>query len=795
MQKNSSKLKKNKISKNDIAIIGLVGKFPQADNKWEFWQNLKTGKDCITEIPKERWDYEKFFLTQDRVKDINYCKWGGFINDVDKFEPSFFDITPYDAEHLDPQVRLMIESSWAVMEDAGYTPKKLIKGDKKANPIGVFISISSFDYSYLGIDADEKDYLITTSTPWSIPNAVSYLFNFTGPSLAIDSACSSSLLALHLACESLKRNECKAALVGGINLILHPIRYQILTKYGLLSAAGRCKSFGKGADGYVSSEGAISILIKPLSQAVADKDYIYGVIKATSINHGGNVRTFTAPHPDAQAEVIKNTYQKAKIDPKTINYLEAHGTGTAIGDPIELLGLKKAFGQHKKPFCALGSVKSNLGHLEGVAGLAGLAKVLMQLQYNKLAPSIHTKELNPKLNFDGSGFYVQRKMEKWKGINYKGRKIPRRAGISAFGAGGTNSHLIIEEYKRSAKKKKITAAEQIIIFSAKTKQSLRSNLKNILNLLNTPEDNIDFNDLAYTLQTGRQEMKERLAVIVSSLPELKKVLSDYLSDKIDRSKMFLNPEKTQNTGFINSFTNDPEAAKLFKSWIKNKEFFKIAQLWAQGLTVDWNLFWTGLDARIIPLPTYSFVKEHYWLCKTDDSLFDLAHKSSKPKLHPLIDKNISNIQTFAFEKEINKENFYWKGNNLGQKPFFPPVALLEIALAAGNILNKSSAVWKISEVTWQSPLTLNANKQKLFIEINKQKEKLLFKVFSKETGQEKVNHIKGSLIYRSPEISLKKSRKNIIKLKKQTNSQNSSIRNISKLKAVWFGIRAFISKY
>ncbi|AZS14156.1 SDR family NAD(P)-dependent oxidoreductase [Paenibacillus lutimineralis] len=426
---------------DDLAIIGLSGRFPGADDLFEYWEVLKSGKDCITEIDPERWSHEEVQRIARDSWSKDASKWGGFLRDVDKFDSLLFNVAPYQAALMDPHERVFLEMAWEAFEDAGYT-RSALKGRK----IGVFAGAMWMQYQLYNNSRN-----VSTSTISSIANRVSYYFGLTGPSLGIDTMCSSSLTALHLACQSVKSGDSPMALVGGVNLSVHPDKYLLLSQGNFASSDGRCRSFGEGGDGYVPAEAAGAILIKPLGQAKRDQDRIYAVIKGSAINHGGESSGFTVPNQKAQEEAVAEAIARSGVDAATINYIEAHGTGTSLGDPIEVRALMKAY----KPFsteefrCAIGSVKSNIGHAEAAAGISSIAKVLLQMQHGQLVPSIHSETLNPHIPFEDSGFYVQRKLEEWKPVITTASGVttvhPLRAGISAFGAGGSNAHLILEK--------------------------------------------------------------------------------------------------------------------------------------------------------------------------------------------------------------------------------------------------------------------------------------------------------------------------------------------------------------
>ena len=466
---------------DDIAIIGVAGRYPLAADPDELWANLREGRHCVREVPPERWTSAGHFDPDAADGSASYSKWAGFIDDVDKFDPLFFQISPSDAEAMDPQERLFLETAWATVEDAGYAPRQL----GRAHRVGVFVGVMNNNYEWMGGEANALGVRTEAHTShWAIANRVSYVLNFRGPSLAVDTACSSSLTAIHLACDSLRRGECAVAVAGGVNLILHPMHLRMLSARGMISHDDECKSFGAGADGFVDGEGVGAVLLKPLAAAEHDGDRIVAVIKGSAINSAGKTGGFTVPSATAQAEVIVAALRAAGVDPHTVGYVEAHGTGTALGDPIEIVGLREAFrlltgdGGDADHGVLIGSVKSNIGHLESAAGIAGLTKVLLQLRHGLVAPSLHSAETNPKIDFAGTPFTVPQRTLPWPrptgpGPDGQPLELPRRAGISSFGGGGANAHLVVEEYlPRSADTTPATRPE-LIVLSARNQERLR----------------------------------------------------------------------------------------------------------------------------------------------------------------------------------------------------------------------------------------------------------------------------------------------------------------------------------
>ncbi|CUS07306.1 unnamed protein product [Tuber aestivum] len=349
-----------------IAIIGISGRYPGANNLSEFWENLKAGKDCITEVPEDRWNAEEMYHEEKGQPGKSYSKWGGFMNDIDKFDPLFFNISPREAELMDPQERLFLQTVWETMEDAGYTRESMRAEDLQtgiARRIGVYAGVMYEEYQLFGAEERMKGNFVTPAgIASSIANRVSYFFNFNGPSMAVDTMCSSSLTAIHLACKDILTGDTDMAIAGGVNVSVHPNKYLMLSQGRFVSGAGRCESFGEGGDGYVPGEGVGTVLLKRLSEAIKDGDHIYGLVTGTALNHGGKTNGYTVPNPKAQAAVIKAAMKKAGVKSGDFSYVEAHGTGTSLGDPIEIAGLNRAFETTDKQFCSIGSVKSNIGH-------------------------------------------------------------------------------------------------------------------------------------------------------------------------------------------------------------------------------------------------------------------------------------------------------------------------------------------------------------------------------------------------------------------------------------------------
>lgn len=434
----------------DVAVIGIDCRFPGASEPAQFWENLAAGVNSIREIPEERWDWRRYFGDPHEPNKTT-SKWGGFIEDVDRFDGDFFHISPTEAELMDPQQRLMLELCWGCLEDAGYSPKSLAGSN-----IGVFVGVAGLDYrELLGARLPTVEAHRSTGNYLSIvANRVSYLLDLRGPSVPYDTACSSALYALHYAAQSINSGESSMAMVAGINLLLTPTAFIAFGKTGMLSPSGQCRTFDAGADGYVRGEGGGVILLKSLARAIEDGDHIYGVIKGSAINHGGRSQTLTSPNAYAQSQVIQDAYKKAGISPDRVSYIEAHGTGTPKGDPLEITGLKRAWRYLERHFavkvdeasCGIGAVKTNIGHLETASGIASVIKVLLAFKQRKLPALANFNQVNPNIELRGSPFYLVTELQEWQAGE---RAAPLIAGVSSFGFGGTNAHVILQSYQDS----------------------------------------------------------------------------------------------------------------------------------------------------------------------------------------------------------------------------------------------------------------------------------------------------------------------------------------------------------
>jgi hybrid polyketide synthase/nonribosomal peptide synthetase FtdB len=454
----------------EIAVVGIGCRFPRADGPEQFWELLATGTNAISEVPPDRWDAARYYDPDPTRAGKMNTKWGGFLGDVASFDRAFFKISQREADRMDPQQRLLLEVTCEALEDAG-EPLDRLAGSRT----GVFVGVSVFDYGYRQlVNPRLGDVFINTGNAGSIAaNRISYLFDLRGPSVAIDTACSSSLVATHLACQSLERGESERALVGGVNLMLAPAVTINFAKGGFMAPDGQCKAFDARANGYVRGEGCGIVVLKPLSAALRDGDRVYAVIRGSAVNQDGRTNGITAPNQFSQEAVLRDAYASARVAPGQIAYVEAHGTGTFLGDPIEAKALGNVLGAERpadRP-CAIGSVKTNIGHLEAAAGVAGLIKVSLALAHGEIPPSLHFATPNPHIPFGELPLRVQTERAPFPVTDE-----PLRAGVSSFGFGGTNAHVVLEQPPVADRPATTLASEapQLLVVSARSPEALRA---------------------------------------------------------------------------------------------------------------------------------------------------------------------------------------------------------------------------------------------------------------------------------------------------------------------------------
>jgi amino acid adenylation domain-containing protein len=523
-----------RVEKEPVAIVGIGCRFPgRANDPDSFWKLLEDGVDAITEVPGRRWNTKTFYDPEIGKPGKTHAHWGGFIEGIDQFDPHFFGISPREASRMDPQQRLLLEVAWEALEDGGQ-PLERCSGSKTA----VFVGISSWDYAMGQTSFRDRaviDVYTNTGGALSIAaNRISYCFNLAGPSAAVDTACSSALVAVHLACQSIWAGGCPLALAGGVNALLLPDWYVGFSRLGMLSPDGRCRAFDARANGFVRSEGAGMVVLKPLAQALADDDRIYAVIRGTAVNQDGRTPGMTVPSQDAQEALLREACRNAGVSPGQIQYVEAHGTGTPVGDPIEVraLGRVLSAGRSANRPCVLGSVKTNIGHLEAGAGMAGLIKTALALYHRRIPGNLHFAHPNPEIDFEHLRLRVPLHSEAWPPSS--GGSRPRLAGVNAFGFGGTNAHVVLQsadsgEQQAAAPSSALPPAPTSVLvpLSARSPEALRGAASAWQKFLTDGSDEVSLFDLAGNAALRRSHHDHRLAVVAQSRQDLAEQLAAF----------------------------------------------------------------------------------------------------------------------------------------------------------------------------------------------------------------------------------------------------------------------------
>jgi myxalamid-type polyketide synthase MxaB len=513
-------------TREPIAVIGIGCRFPgNVASPEDFWRLLEHGSDAVLEIPADRWDNDAYYDPDPDTPGGICTRFGGFLPSKDAFDPRFFRISPREAMYMDPQQRLLLEIAWEAAEHAGIPPDALYGGDT-----GVFVGVSTWDYSLLTMgrtpEADLHRNLGTGNALSAVAGRISYVLGLKGPSLALDTACSSSLVAVHAACESLRRRECGAAFAGGVNMILSPHFHLISSRARMLAPDGRCKAFDDSANGYVRSEGAGIVLLKRLSDAVADEDNVLAVIRGGAVNQDGASGGLTVPNGVAQQQLVRTALANAGVDAADVGYVEAHGTGTPLGDPIELEALGEVF-RHShsraRPL-SVGSVKTNLGHMEAASGIGGLIKVVLQLQKGTLVPHLHLARPSSRIRWAELPIAIPTALQPWPSTGAK----KRVAGVSSFGFTGTNAHVVVEEAPAPIARcpDRPERPRHVLALSAKSDAALVELAGAYAQLLGSrPEWTAG--DVGYSANAGRSHFKHRLAVVARSAPDLRHKLAAF----------------------------------------------------------------------------------------------------------------------------------------------------------------------------------------------------------------------------------------------------------------------------
>lgn len=711
--------------REDVAIIGVDAKLPGAKTVDAFWSNLRDGVDSVGKIPSDRWDTSSFYEEDPNACNgtKSYCDQGGFLDGIYNFDAHFFSISPKEATLMDPQERLLLQSAWHTLEQAGISREKL---SDKYKDLGVYIGETTNSHLLLGPEQWERgNRVLPTTFPWSMANRISYFLDVNGPSMTIDTACSSSLVALYQAVKALRDGTIPLALVSGVNLYLHPSKYIWLSSMRMISPSGRSHSFGAKADGFCPGEGIVSILLKPAIKAEQDGDAILGIVKGCAINHDGKTTGYTVPNPQAQSKLITEALRDADLNPTDISLIEAHGTGTKLGDPIEISGLTQALSNSERQhFCAISSVKSNIGHLEAAAGLAGLLKIILQMKNKMKVPSLHCSPLNPSIDLTNSPLRIQDSIEVWEQID----KAPLRAGLSSFGAGGVNAHAVVEQYcGKSAVHPPRQSEIELFVLSAQSEEALRSLIISYREIIT--HCSTELYDLCAQIAHERSQLSLRVAFLVSSKEELLSKLDQLLPEN-----------ELQN--YLRANKNIPSPLKP----VSEDSYLRLQYTydrWRRGEKILFNPLYPTPYIRTA-LPLYPFKKTEYRLSE--------KAKPQPGKIHPLLGCNRSTLDSVSFTTTFTGDEYFLAEHIIGTGKVLPGVAYLEMALQA---IYQVTGEWynRFNNIVWSTPYRFSNEENTLVIELSGRKEEIHFSVNSPNGKREYARgrcSIKSDCIEQSP---------------------------------------------
>ncbi|WP_054948752.1 type I polyketide synthase [Numidum massiliense] len=748
----------------DVAIIGMASRFPKADDPEAFWELLRDGVNCIRDYPKARFNdfehvlrnphYSEFMLGQViRQEDVPYVHTkAGYLEEIDKFDAQFFGIPPTEAIYMDPQQRMALEVAWEAMEDAGYGGDSLV-----GSRTGVYVGKEGTNYSFYRHHSAGHPMQLTGSWESLMVSRISYLYDFKAPCMVVDTACSSGLVSIHMAVQALLNGECDLAIAGGINLSSGgELKPQFQGKANLSdveSGDGLVRTFDAKANGTVWGEGVGLVMLKPLQKAIEDRDHIRAVIKGSAINNDGAASSITAPRAETQEAVIVDAWQKAGIPPETISYIEAHGTGTVLGDPIEVKGLSNSFRRFtsRRQFCAVGSLKTNMGHLVGASGVASLIKVIKSIEHKELAPNINFETPNPYINFMDSPLYVNDSLQPWDTGG-----VPRRAALSSFGFSRTNCHMVVEEPPVL----EVSAAHQpryCFTISAKNEDVLQQYVTRYTRFLAKGEWTLA--DLCYTSNIGRGHYEHRVVVIAETEVALRRAL-DALSEKsIHASQIpgtfaghfhIVSEKKVQREEGERSkheLTILSEKAKAtLQSYLDGGStnvnlLEEVCRLYVQGATVDWQMLYRGERRRRVAAPIYPLQRTRYWA----DPKISEVRPEPYEILHPLVETRVSaNAGEISYETTLSIDKHWLLADHrIVGKAVLPGTSYLEmVRFAASEVLGKESLVF--SDVFFLAPLVVE-NEERAVVRLTLVPESsgYSFAVESITDSNERVLHVKG----------------------------------------------------
>jgi len=761
------KAKPSKVEEG-VAIIGMACKFPGAKNLEQYWGNMVEKVSSIIDYPESRKKDLYSALSNPILRSVMYdfdiedgMDWekklefakNGYLEDVDRFDANYFHIPPREAKFIDPLHRMLLETAMEAIEDGGYGGRK-IYGTKT----GVYIGRDNAAYSNYSMITENDPMQLTGSYAGMLATRLSYIFDLKGPGMVIDTACSSGAVAIHQACKAIKSDECDYALAGGVNLISLPKIKGRSSMEMVESNDSKVRTFDRNANGTVWGEGIGVILLKKLSKAIADKDNIYAVIKGSAINNDGASNGITAPNAEAQENVIVQAWRDAGINPETVSYIESHGTGTVLGDPIEIKGIENAFRRFtdRKQFCGIGSVKPSVGHLVSASGLASVIKVVLSLENDMIPASMNFDEPNPYINFCDSPVYVNDRLRVWKRNG-----IPRRAGVSSFGFSGTNCHIVIEEAP-VAESIQAVNEHQIMTISARSEANLIEYTNRIYNCL-CKETKYDLNDICCTANTGRNHFEYRIALIADRIDELKRKLLLVIKGSNElgglkepgifygRHYGVPNNKKILSPGDITEEQKNKlsmRAAALIQpvqngSFPDESNIEELCRLYTEGAEVEWDQLYLGKTYRRVSLPAYPFERTRFW-AETKELKGEYANKKDErsTKYHPLFDnQGVASLDRVTFTTRFSADK-HWVLNEhkLRGNYVVPGTTYLEMAIEASKAYYKGQKI-ELKDVLFPTPLVVGDGGKEVQTIVKKAEGYLEFIIASCTAGIDNINPV------------------------------------------------------
>lgn len=753
------------MSNQEIAIIGMSGKIGSYENIESFWNGLMKGYTNIDDFPEDRREKVAPYLAtifQGREKGRNFLK-GSYLREIDQFDHALFKLSRKEASLMDPMQRVFLEVAWSALEDGGYGGVKL-----RGSQTGVFVGLSNTNgVEYIDLidryAEDQKDLATAGNLKSIMASRINYLMDLKGPSMVIDTACSSSLVAIHTACKSLRNEECEYAIAGGVKLNIVPGVKRENPDIDIIADDGITRSFDNDASGTGIGEGVAALLLKPLHAAAKDGDQIYAVIKGSAMNQDGASLGITAPNSKAQEEVLVKAWEDAGIDPSVLSYIEAHGTGTKLGDPVEIKGITNAFRRFtdRRQFCAIASLKSNIGHLDAAAGIAGVIKAALALQNQVLPPTVNFQEPNKLINFIGSPVYVNDRLNEWEDLGHS-----RTCGVSSFGLSGTNVHIVLEEFEalQSDRSKAMPQDHHILTLSAMTRSGVKQLVEEYAKIMERPEQPLA--DLCYTANTGRGAYKHRLSIVFSNADDLVEKLTHMIDVQSFSGEGIsyhsFNPVRSdrevRNSGDVPKSKLKywtKEAGLLVEEWgskTADKQILeKLGSLYTSGADVNWEGFYQDHSYQKVRLPGYPFMKEGCWLEMVEP----------KPdRLHPLVHSQVVESPHIDVYRSFLRVHDQWEiGEHLLRDKYLM-VGMAYVEMAAFLAGRYAGDRFQLKDLVCETPLFMNNEEEKeIEIIVTKNDDEIEFSIMGKNRENERFEvYCRG--IIKSIQKSLKKFNQN-----------------------------------